>query len=312
MTRHDGLKALAAAALAGAVAVCGTVAHAEEKAAGTVVATVNGKVITEEDLALAEGEVGNDLGSYSGMQRKRILVEYLIENQLFAAAAEGDKLGSGPDFEKRMAYWRQRTLRDLFFDKSVKGSISDAVAKGIYDDKIKMLKPEEEVSARHILVDSEARAKELIEKINAGADFAALAKENSGDAGSKADGGNLGYFGRGQMVPEFEAAAFALGKGEVSKPVKSNFGWHVIKVEDKRQKQPPPFEEVKDRIVGSMVQSKAQEIATQLRAKSKIEYVDAGVKKQVEEDEKRAAEQRKALDQQMQQQIEKLEAPEQK
>ena len=93
-----------------------------------------------------------------------------------------------------------------------------------------MLKPEEEVPARHILVETEDKAKELKEKIKSGGDFAALAKENSKDPGSKDDGGNLGYFGRGQMVPQFEEVVFKLNKGEVSDPVKTQFGWHLVKV----------------------------------------------------------------------------------
>ena len=212
----------------------------------------------------------------------------------------------GPEFEKRLAYFRQRALRDQFFEKSVKGSISDAVAKGIYDDKVKMLPQEEEIQARHILVATEDKAKELAENIGKGADFAQLAKENSTDPGSKDNGGMLGYFSKGQMVPEFEKAAFELKAGELSKPVKSQFGWHIIKVDDRRQKKPPTFEEVKDRLVGSMAQNKAQEIATNLRGKATIEYVDADIRKQAEEDAAKAAVQKM----QMEEQIKKMEQDE--
>ncbi len=276
----------------GAVAVA---AHADDK----VVATVNGHSITEADLTLAEAEIGNELGNLPETTRRRVLVEFMIENQLYAEAAEAEKLGSGPDFDKRMAFWRQRALRDAYFEKTVKASIGEDAARAIYDDKIKQLKPEEEIQARHILVSSEDEAKKLLVRVEAGEDFAQLAKENSGDAGSKTQGGMLGYFGKGQMVPQFEEAAFALKKGEVSKPVQSQFGWHVIKVEDRRQKPPPSFDEVKDRLIGSMVQSKAQNIAGELRGKAKIDYVDPEIKKMAEEDAKKQAEAQAAMKKQM-------------
>ncbi len=283
--------------LATAIAVLGAplAASADEK----VVATVNGQPISEADLALAEAEIGNEIGNLPAATRRRVLVEYMIENRLFAEAAAAEKLDSGPDFEKRLAFWRQRALRDAYFEKSVKASIGEAAAKAIYEDKVQGLKPEEEVQARHILVASEAEAAKLGEKIAAGEDFAKLAEENSGDAGSKTQGGMLGFFGRGQMVPQFEEAAFALQKGQVSKPVQSQFGWHVIKVEDRRQKPPPSFDEVKDRLIGSMVQSKAQEIATQLRGKATIDYVDPEIKKMAEEDAKKQAEAQAMIEKQM-------------
>jgi peptidyl-prolyl cis-trans isomerase C len=270
-------------------------ARADEK----VVATVNGHSISEADLALAEAEIGNELGNLPESTRRRVLVEFMIENQLFAEAAEAEKLGTGPDFEKRMAFWRQRALRDAYFEKTVKSSIGVEAARAIYEDKVKQLKPEDEVQARHILVGSEDEAKKLIVRIEAGEDFAQLAKENSGDAGSKAQGGMLGYFGRGQMVPQFEEAAFVLEVGQVSKPVQSQFGWHVIKVEDRRQKPPPSFDEVKDRLIGSMVQSKAQSIAAELRGKAKIDYVDPEIKKMAEEDAKKQAEAQAAMKKQI-------------
>ena len=280
------------------VCVLGSAA-ASVRADEKVVATVNGHAISEADLALAEAEIGNELGNLPESTRRRVLVEFMIENQLFAEAAEAEKLGSGADFDKRMAFWRQRALRDAYFEKTVKASIGEDAARAIYDDKVKQLNPEDEVQARHILVASEEEANKLITRIAAGEDFAQLAKENSGDAGSKAQGGMLGYFGKGQMVPQFEDAAFALQKGQVSKPVQSQFGWHVIKVEDRRQKPPPSFDEVKDRLIGSMVQSKAQSIATELRGKAKIEYVDPEIKKMADEDAKKQAEAQAAIKKQM-------------
>ena len=226
--------ALASAALPAATLT----AVAEDK----VVATVNGKPVTEADLAIADSEIGADMGTMPAAQKRMSLLEFLIDNQLFAEAAEADKLGEGAEFENRLKYLKRRTLREIYFEKVIKSSVSDADARKIYDEQVGKIKPEEEVSARHILVESEEKAKELLAKIKAGGDFAALAKENSKDTGSKEDGGNLGYFGHGQMVPQFEEVVFKLNKGDVSDPVKTQFGWHLIKIEDKRFRQPPAFD----------------------------------------------------------------------
>lgn len=273
-------QAVMSLALAGAMlpAISGPVL-AEDK----VVATVNGQPVTEADLAIADSEVGADMGTMPEAQKRMSLLEFLIDNQLFAEAADAEKLGQGPDFETRLKYLKRRALRELYFDKVIKSSVSDADARKIYDEQVGKIKPEEEVSARHILVESEEKAKEIKEKIKAGGDFAALAKEFTKDTGSKEDGGNLGYFGRGQMVPQFEEVVFKLNKGDVSDPVKTQFGWHLIKIEDKRFKQPPAFDIVKDRIIQSQLLQKAQQSAIALRAKSKIEFVDPAIKASIEE-----------------------------
>ena len=257
-------------AAASAVLMLGSVAAGAQE---TVVAKVNGKTITEADIRLAEAELGSDLGSLPDVTKRRVLVEFLIENQLFADAAEAQKLATGPDYNDRIQYWRRRSLRDLYFDKTVKDSVSDAEAKKFYDDQVGSAKSEE-VRARHILVESKEKARELFEKVAYGTDFAELAKQNSKDPGSKDQGGDLGYFSKGQMVPQFEEAAFKLQKGEVSQPFETQFGWHILKVDDKRTGQAVPFDTVKDRIVGAIIHQKAQQIAGDLRAKAKIEYID--------------------------------------
>ncbi len=247
-----------------------------------VVATVNGKALTEADMRLAETEIGGDLGNLPPDTRRRVLVEYLIENQLFAEAAESEKLGQRGSFDERMQYWRRRALRDSYFDITVKEGITEAEKKAFYDSQVSGSKEGEQVRARHILVESELKAKEIFEKIGHGADFTQMAKEFSKDPGSKQDGGDLGYFGKGQMVPAFEETAFKLKVGEVSLPVQSQFGWHLIKLEDRRVLKPPAFETVKDRITAALMHKKAQDLATSLRGKANIDYVDPEIKKQIE------------------------------
>lgn len=269
-------------AVAATVTLASLGAFAAAQAQDKPLATVNGKPLLEADIKLAEAELGAELQQLPEASRRRILLEYLIENQVFSDAAENAKLASGPDFDARIQYWRRRALRDLYFEKTVKASIKDQDAKAFYDEQVKQLKPEEEVNASHILVKDEAKAKEIADKLAKGGDFAALAKENSEDPGSKDNGGNLGFFGHGQMVPEFETAAFALEKGKISAPVKSAFGFHIIKLEDKRMRQPPPFDAVKDRIVNSLLQKKAQATSLELRSAAKVEYLDPEIKKAVD------------------------------
>lgn len=254
-----------------------------------VVAKVNGNTITEADMRFANAEIGAQLGDIPENVKRRALAEYLIDNALFAEAAIAAKIAADPAFEEQMQYVRRRLLREQYFEKQLKGAISEADAKKIYDQRVAQLKSENEVAARHILVDNEEKAKEILAKIKAGGDFAALAKENSTDTGSKEQGGFLGYFGRGQMVPEFEKAAFTMIKGQVSEPVKTNFGWHIIKLEDRRRKPPPSFNEVKETILNSLAVLKAQEVVGALRKKADVEYLDDDIKKQVEEQEKKKA-----------------------
>jgi peptidyl-prolyl cis-trans isomerase C len=286
-------RALLAAVVVATIAAGGIlrIASAEDTPSTVVVAKVNGQAVTEADMRYAENELGGELANLPPEVKRRALAEYLIDNSLFAEAAEAAKLSATPEFEQQMGYLKRRVLRELYFNKTLKDTIKDDEAKKIYDERVAKLKPEEEISASHILVDTEDKAKELKAKLAAGGDFAQLAKENSTDTGSKEQGGALGYFGRGQMVPEFEGAAFKLEKGQISDPVHTNFGWHIIRVDDKRKKEPPSFAAVKDTIMNSLIVRKAQDAATEMRGKAQIEYVDADIKKQVEEQKNKKPEQ---------------------
>lgn len=283
---------LRAILVAAAVTIGAFGAAENARAESKVVATVNGQPITELDLQLAETEIGRDLGQLPAQTRRRVLVEYLIENFLFAKAAEDAQLDTGPAFDDRMRYMRRRALRETYFEDKIRKSVSEAAAKTFYKDRVKGMKPQEEVKARHILVPSEEVARDLAEQIARGGDFAELAKQHSADPGTKGHGGMLGYFARGQMVPAFEQAAFELKPGEVSEPVQSKFGWHLIKVEDRRQKPIPTFEEVREQILNSLIHQQTQAEAERLRQTAKIDYVDPEIKKEVEAQKKREDAQR--------------------
>ena len=263
-------------------ALCVLLGGLAADAQDSVVARVNGKTITEADMKLAEAEIGSDVGTLPEPTKRRVLVEFLIENQLFADAAEGQNLASGAAFNERLQYWRRRALRDAYFDTTVRNTINEAEARKLYEGMVGAAKPEEEVSARHILVESKDKARDLYEKLAHGSDFAQLAKEHSKDPGSKDQGGELGFFTRGQMVPQFEEAAFKLGKGEVGEPFQSQFGWHIVRVDDRRQRPVPRFEAIKERMVADMIHKKAQQIAGDLRGKAQIEYIDPEIKSAME------------------------------
>jgi peptidyl-prolyl cis-trans isomerase C len=253
------------------------------------IATVDGHAISEADMALAEDELGQQLAQMPAQSRRRILLEYLIESQTYADAAEANKLAAGADYEARINYWHRRALRDMFFETNIKGVVSETDARAFYDDRVKASPPEEEIKASHILVKDEGKAKEVLAKLAASGDFAALAKEYSEDPGSKDKGGDLGYFTKGQMVPEFEKAAFALDKGKISAPVKSNFGFHIIRLEDRRMREPPPFDAVKTRIVTSLTQKRAEATGAELRSTAKVDYIDPEIKAEVDKEKEAAA-----------------------
>jgi peptidyl-prolyl cis-trans isomerase C len=245
-----------------------------------VVARVNDIEIKQSDLDYAASEVGPRIASLPALDRKRVLLQYLIENELMAGAGQKDGLDKTDSFPGRAAYHQRRALRDAFFDASITGAVNENDAKKIFDEKIAGLKPEQEIRARHILVATEPEAKEIAERLKKGEDFATLAKEKSKDP--NAEGGDLGFFTRGQMLKPFEDAAFALEVGELSDPVQTQFGWHIIKLEEKRDQALPTFDQVKAAIIAQLVQAKAQEVVGGLRDAAKIEVLDPELKKSME------------------------------
>ncbi len=172
-------------------------------------------------------------------QRRTYAIDYLIDLKIVAAQAAKEKLAESAEFKKRLDQTRDRLLMEAILTREGdKGATEEAMRK-FYDETVKGLKPAQEVRARHILVESEAEAKAALERVKKGEDFAKLAAELSKDPGSGKEGGDLGWFEKERMVPEFAEAAFKLDKGQVSDIVKTQFGFHIIKTEDKRDKQPP-------------------------------------------------------------------------
>ena len=172
----------------------------------------------------------------------------MIDLKLGAKAAEAAKVGEGPEFDRKLAYFRDKLLLDEYLEREAKKAATPEAARKLYEETVKAMKPEQEVRARHILVETEDEAKKIAARVKGGEDFAKVAGEVSKDPGSKTDGGDLGCFTKDRMVPPFAEAAFKLEPGQISDPVKSQFGWHVIKVEEKRTKPVPSFEEMKEQV----------------------------------------------------------------
>ena len=243
-------------------------------AAAEVLATVNGTAITDADLKIAAEDLGSSIPQQlQGKARDTYLLDYLIDSELVAQKAGGDKLDQDPDFAKRLAYYRGKILAEMLLKKVAKDAVTPEKLQQTYDLAAKADKPQTEIHARHILVDTEAAAEAALKRIKAGEDFAKVAKEVSKDGG--ADGGDLGWFTKDRMIPEFADAAFKLNEGEVSDPVKTQFGWHIIKVEGKRQTTFPPFDQVKGQVEAFVVQQAQSQLIQQLRKDAKIERADA-------------------------------------
>jgi peptidyl-prolyl cis-trans isomerase C len=258
-----------AAASCLAVALIAGPARADDK----VLAKVNGAEIHQSDIALAEEELGPSLAQMDPATKDENVLAFLIDMKIVSKAAEDKKVQDGEDFKKRLAFTRNRLLMDSLLASEGKAATTDDAMKKVYEQASKEITGEEEVHARHILVETEDEAKAVEEELKKGADFADLAKKKSKDPGAS-DGGDLGFFTKDQMVPEFSTVAFSLEPGKVSDPVKSQFGWHVIKVEEKRKRKAPDFDQVKGQIETYVTRKAQADYVGKLRDAAKIERMD--------------------------------------
>ncbi|MCA6108859.1 peptidylprolyl isomerase [Bradyrhizobium cenepequi] len=266
-----GLASLAVTGSIAAVLAFGLPVRAEDS--NPVLAKVNGQEIRQSDVAIAEEELGPSLQQMDSATRKDNLLAFLIDMKIVAKAAEDKKVDNTDEFKKRLAFTRNRLLMDSLLSSEGKAATTDDAMKKVYDEASKQITGEQEVHARHILVETEDEAKAIKAELAKGADFAELAKKKSKDPGAS-DGGDLGFFTKEQMVPEFSAVAFSLEPGKISDPVKSQFGWHIIKVEEKRNRTAPPFDQVKTQIETYVTRKAQADYVAKLREAAKIERMD--------------------------------------
>ena len=243
-------------------------------AADKVVARVDGVEITEGDLAVAADDPALQIPGVPEAQKRDLLIGYLIDLKIGARAAEEAKVGEGSDFARKLAYARDKALLDAYLDQEAKKTVTPEAARKLYDETVKGIAPEAEVRARHILVENEDEAKKAYERVKGGEEFGKVAEELSKDPGSKGEGGDLGFFTKDRMVEAFAEAAFKLEPGQIAEPVQSQFGWHVIKVEEKRNKPAPSFEDTREQIDTFLGRKAQQDLILGLRQKAKIERLD--------------------------------------
>lgn len=264
-----GLRALLVAA-----AVAGPAVAQSPKPLDTadpVLATVDGTPIRRSDVAAVQRTLPAQFQQVPVEVLYPAVVERLIDSKLVANAGRKDKLEDDPEVKRRLAQFEDRLIQDVYLTRRVEAAVTDKALRERYDTFVKANPPKEEVSARHILVQTEAQAKEVIGELAKGGDFAEIAKAKSMDPSGKSQGGSLGFFSREDMVPEFSAAAFAMKAGETSKtPVKTQFGWHVIKVEERRQNA-PSFDEMREQLTTELSQEIVGEVVGKLREGAKVE-----------------------------------------
>jgi peptidyl-prolyl cis-trans isomerase C len=242
--------------------------------ADPVVARVDKSEIHRSDLVTALNSMPPQVQQMQMSQIYPLLIDRMVDIKLIAAAGRAAGLASDPEVKRKVAEAEDRAIQEAYLDGKVKKQITDEAIRKKYQEELAGNPPEEEVHARHILVAKEEDAKAIIAQLQKGADFATLAKSKSTD-GSAKEGGDLGFFSHDEMVPEFADAAFAMKPGEISKvPVKTQFGYHVIKVEERRKQDAPTFDQAKEAIAGEMQQELTQAAVKELLAKAKVERFD--------------------------------------
>lgn len=280
---------LAAVALIAIAAASGS-ARAQDAAADPVVAKVGAVEIHESELKLAIAGLDPQLANLPDDQKRVAALSSIIDVKLLAADADKEGLKDSADFKQRLAFLTDRELHNAYFKKHVVDAVTPEEVKARYEKEVAAITPEDEIRARHILVKTEEEAKAVIKDLDAGKDFVEIAKEKSTDP-NKSEGGDLGYFAKGRMVPEFENAAFALEKGAYSKePVKTQFGFHVIKVEDKRKQQPPALDQVEAQVRQLVMRDKYLELLEKAKAAAPVDIQDAALKTAYDAVNKPAAE----------------------
>lgn len=249
-----------------------------------VVATVNGTDIHASALATYQRSLPPQLAAQAPYGA---LLDIVINNQLVFEAAKKDGTDKDPEVKQALKQIEQQLIVKQWMNNKLKAMVTEDAVKRRYDQFLAEFKPTEEVHARHVLSETEDQAKAVIAELKKGGDFGEVAKTKSKDPSAKQNGGDLGYFSKDEMVPQFADAAFAMSPGEISSaPVKSQFGWHVIKVEDKRMSTPPAFEQAKMAIREQLAEETAQKLVGDMRLKAKVKRFDAEGKPLAEDAQK--------------------------
>jgi len=273
--KANGWARAAAVGVLGLVVVSSAVTAQDAATDETVIVRVNGDDITFGDLDQIRQGMGEQVLRLPPDQQYRLLVDIMIDARLMARQAEKDGLAEDPQVIRRIENERDAMLRREYLQTHVVDAITDETVAAAFAAELAAFEPSEERRARHILVETEEEAREIIVALGDGADFSELASEKSRDPGSGRNGGDLGFFGRGMMVGPFEEAAFGLEVGEfTTDPVESQFGWHVIMVDEVRDEPAPTLAERDPQIRQELLRDGLIAASEALREDAVIEYVD--------------------------------------
>jgi peptidyl-prolyl cis-trans isomerase C len=250
---------------------------ATEVDASTVLATVDGTEITLGHVIAMRERLPEQYQQVPDEVLLQGILEQLVDQTLLAATVSTDPSEDPRAVQLHLENERRGSLAARAVEAGIVSEVEEAEIEAAYEEAYADFEPQPEFNASHILVETEEQAQEIRAELEGGADFAALAEEHSTDPGSAANGGNLGWFGPGRMVPPFEAAVTELEQGEVSEPVQTQFGWHLIRLEDERLSGPPPLEAVRDQLESQIGQERLQAELEELRAGAEVELVEPGI-----------------------------------
>ncbi|MBL8710432.1 MAG: peptidylprolyl isomerase [Rhodospirillaceae bacterium] len=267
---------LVALAAFGAVLVSG--AAIAQEATGPdpklVVARLNGQDITRQDVIDSAQNLPAEVKA-SFDQLFPQLLDRLVFLRLVSAKGRADGLAEDPEVKALLQQYEDNAIREVFFQRAIRTNVTDEAIKARYEAELKDVPEQREIRASHILVKTEEEAKAIVAELQGGADFAMLAKEKSIDTASGKNGGDLSWFTRDVMVKEFGDAAFAMKKGDISQePIKSQFGFHIIKLDDERSKAPPSLDSRREEIRVQLTEELRQQVAKDLKADAQLEIID--------------------------------------
>jgi peptidyl-prolyl cis-trans isomerase C len=267
--------ALTLCALLAGLSSAPSVAQSTDQSGDRVLARIDGQPIRMSDVAAMVESLPDQARSLPPTTLFPMMLDQLIDARALVAEARKTGADQDPEVRRQVAQAAQRALESALLRREVQPMISDAAVRARYERDIANKPGTEEVRARHILVDTEALAKTIIAELKQGGDFVALSGKHSKDPGASRGGGDLGFFKRGDMVPEFSAAAYALKNGEVSAtPVKTQFGWHVIQTTERRRSAPESFEDAKEELRQEIIKEAVQKVLARARAAVTVERMN--------------------------------------